>query len=76
MHDIFTPQTVKADLYVFRIVLHVFADDEKAAAILRNVLPVMKETSRIVLVDMVLDPNGPISWAHKQAYANTFIPFS
>jgi ubiquinone/menaquinone biosynthesis C-methylase UbiE len=70
VHDIFSPQPVqKADAYVFRIVLHVFADDMKAAAILKNVLPVLKENSRILLVDMKLDPQGPVAWSRYQAYA-------
>ena len=39
VHDFFTRQPVQADLYVLRIVLHVFGNDEKAAAILKNILP-------------------------------------
>lgn len=73
VHDIFTPQLVQADLYVFRIVLHCFGDDNMAAAILKNVLPAMKDTSRIVLLDLKLDPKAPISWARMEAYA---IPFT
>jgi len=64
---------VQADLYVFRIVLHVFGDDEIAASILRNVLPAMKDTSRIVLLDLKLDPNAPTAWARMEAYANIFL---
>jgi hypothetical protein len=63
---------VQADLYVFRIVLHVFGDDEIAASILRNVLPAMKNTSRIVLLDLKLDPNAPTAWARMEAYVDTF----
>jgi hypothetical protein len=73
VHDIFTPQKVQADLYVLRTVLHVFGDDEKAAAILKNILPAMKPTSRILLVDTVLDLDAPVAWSRIQAYANTFL---
>jgi predicted protein tyrosine phosphatase len=67
VHDIFTPQKVQADLYVLRTVLHVFGDDEKAAAILKNILPAMKPTSRILLVDTVLDLDAPVAWSRIQA---------
>jgi hypothetical protein len=67
VHDIFTPQPVQADLYVLRIVLHVFGDDEKAAAILRNILPAMKDKSRIVLLDMSVDLKAPVASARVQS---------
>ena len=33
----------------------------------------MKDTSRIVLLDLKLDPNAPTAWARMEAYANIFL---
>jgi hypothetical protein len=62
VYNIFEPQPVQGDAYVFRTVLHCFGDDEKAAEILKSTLPVMKLTSRIILVDGNTDLNAPSHW--------------
>lgn len=65
--DSFEPQPVQGDAYVFRTVLHCFGDDEKAAKILENTFPVMKPTSRIILVDGNTDLTAPSYWYPCQA---------
>ncbi|OZJ01754.1 hypothetical protein BZG36_05456 [Bifiguratus adelaidae] len=54
-HDFFTPQTVKADVYVLRFILHDWLDKE-ASEILRNLVPAMVKGSRVLLVDSVIVP--------------------
>ena len=58
VHDIFTPQPVEADIYLLRIVLHDHTD-ENVLKILRNLLPAMKDGSRIIINDITVPlPNG------------------
>lgn len=52
-HDFFTPQTVAAEAYLFRYVLHNWPD-QYAIDILRQTIPVLKEGSRIVIHDSLL----------------------
>ena len=52
-HDFFTPQTVSADVYLFRYVLHNWPD-QYAVDILRQTIPVLKEGARIVIHDSLL----------------------
>ncbi|KAL9045147.1 MAG: hypothetical protein Q9214_001770 [Letrouitia sp. 1 TL-2023] len=60
-HDFFTPQPVKdADVYLLRMVLHDWADAD-AVRILKELREVMKEGSRIVIMDMVLPSLGTSS---------------
>lgn len=57
-HDFFTPQPVKdADVYLLRMIIHDWADAD-AVQILRRLTEVMKEGSRIVIMDMVLPKPG------------------
>ena len=60
-HDFFTPQPVKdAKYYYLRTVLHDWAD-EKAEAILKNIVPAMGPDSKILVDEMVL-PNTGVHW--------------
>lgn len=51
-HDFFAPQTVAGDVYLLRHVCHNWSD-KNAARILRNLVPAMKGSSRILLVEIV-----------------------
>ena len=51
-HDFFAPQTVAGDVYLLRHVCHNWSD-QNAARILRNLVPAMKSSSRILLVEVV-----------------------
>ena len=60
-HDFFTPQPVKdADVYLLRMIIHDWADVD-AVRILKELTEVMKEGSRIVIMDMVLPIPGTSS---------------
>ena len=60
-HDFFTPQPVKdADVYLLRMIIHDWADAD-AVRILKELTEVMKEGSRIVIMDMVLPTPGTSS---------------
>lgn len=51
--DFWSPQTVEADVYFMRLVMHDWSD-EGCAKILKNIIPKMKPNSRIVIVDAIL----------------------
>ncbi|KAL9599999.1 MAG: hypothetical protein Q9219_003468 [cf. Caloplaca sp. 3 TL-2023] len=60
-HDFFLPQPVlSAKYYYLRTVLHDWADD-KAEAILKNIIPAMGPDSKILIDEMVL-PNTGVHW--------------
>ena len=60
-HDFFTPQPVKdADVYLLRMIIHDWADAD-AVRILKELTAVMKDGSRIVIMDMVLPTPGTSS---------------
>lgn len=53
-HDFFDPQPVSgADVYLLRMILHNWGADD-AARILSNIIPAMREQSRIIIMDTVL----------------------
>ncbi len=56
-HDFFTPQPIEADVYFLRFILHDYPD-KYAALILQNLVPVLKNGSRLIIVDSVLPPPG------------------
>lgn len=57
-HDFFLPQPVKdADVYLLRMILHDWAEED-AVKILKPLVEVMKEDSRIIIMDMVLPAPG------------------
>ena len=51
-HDFLTPQTVNADVYILAHVCHDWPLAD-AARILKNIVPAMKPTSRILLLELV-----------------------
>lgn len=54
-HDIFTLQPVEhADVYLFRFIFHDWPDSH-CVQLLKSVIPVMKPTSRILIVDGIVD---------------------
>ena len=60
-HDFFAPQPVKdADVYLLRMIIHDWADAD-AVRLLKELTEVMKEGSRIVIMDMVLPLPGTSS---------------
>jgi 6-hydroxytryprostatin B O-methyltransferase len=57
-HDFFHPQpTEDADVYLLRMIIHDWADED-AVKILKELAKVMKEGSRILIMDMVLPTPG------------------
>ncbi len=57
-HDFFTPQQIEgADIYLLRFILHDYSDTH-ATLILKNLLPAMKEGSRLLVMDGVLPQPG------------------
>lgn len=65
-HDFFTEQPVKnADVYFIRYILHNWSDDY-SKKILRNIIPVMKPGSKIVIQDHVLQDPGTVSPANER----------
>ncbi|KAL1971164.1 hypothetical protein VTN77DRAFT_115 [Rasamsonia byssochlamydoides] len=60
-HDFFRPQPIQgARFYYLRTVLHDW-DDDKAVAILQNLIPAMSADSQILIDDMAL-PNTGVHW--------------
>lgn len=65
-HDFFTPQPVKgADVYLFRFILHNWSD-KYSISILRNLLPAMKDGSRILIYEFLPAEVAETSWSRKQ----------
>lgn len=60
VHDFTTPQTISADVYLFRFIFHDWPDD-KAVQIIQNVVPVMKRGSRIIVMDALMPELGETS---------------
>lgn len=56
-HDIFHTQPAVADVYILRHICHDWPD-HRAAAIIANLLPAMKPTSKILLIELVVRPPG------------------
>jgi 6-hydroxytryprostatin B O-methyltransferase len=52
-YDFFTPQTVQADVYFFRHVLHDWSDAD-CERILKSLLPALKDGARILLSEGVM----------------------
>ncbi|KAL9005014.1 MAG: hypothetical protein Q9188_002195 [Gyalolechia gomerana] len=65
-HDFFTEQPVKeADIYFFRFILHNWSD-KYCMEILKNLLPAMKEGSKIVIYEFLLPEMADTAWSKKQ----------
>jgi len=59
-HDFFHEQTVVADAYLLRHVLHAFPD-KVVVRILRQLIPALRRGARIIIHDAVLPPPGSVS---------------
>ncbi|KAF2791438.1 putative O-methyltransferase [Melanomma pulvis-pyrius CBS 109.77] len=59
-HDFFQDQTVRADVYLLRWILHDWSD-KYAIKILRALIPALKRGARVVLNEFVLPPPGAAS---------------
>jgi len=61
-HSFFNPQPVKgADIYFLKWILHDWSD-KYCRKIISQILPVMKPTSRIIVMDLVVPPRGVLPW--------------
>ncbi|KAF3763274.1 S-adenosyl-L-methionine-dependent methyltransferase [Cryphonectria parasitica EP155] len=64
-HDLFAPQTVQADVFFFRWVLHNWSD-KYCIRILRAQVPVLKPNARIIIQDGCLPEPGAVAhWKEK-----------
>ena len=52
-HDFFSPQTVEADVYLFRNIFHNWSD-ERCVHILKQLIPVLERGARIVINDAMV----------------------
>ncbi|GLA36717.1 hypothetical protein AnigIFM63309_003041 [Aspergillus niger] len=68
-HDFFAPQTVAGDVYLLRHICHNWSD-ENAARILRNLVPAMKSSSRILLVEVVTVRPGVVNRVQERYMRN------
>lgn len=64
-HDFFTPQTVAADLYLLRWILHDWSD-KYAVKILRSLIPAMKPGARVLVNESCLPPPGTVPAAQER----------
>lgn len=58
-HDFFTEQTIEADVYLFRWVLHDWSD-KYVVKILRNLIPKLRTGTKVVINDSCMPPLGSI----------------
>ncbi|KAL8974402.1 MAG: hypothetical protein Q9197_001371 [Variospora fuerteventurae] len=56
-HDFFSPQPTAADVYILRHVCHNWST-ENCAKIIREIVPMLKPTSKILLVEAVVRPSN------------------
>lgn len=56
-HDLFAQQTIAGDIFFFRWILHNWAD-KYCIAVLRAQIPVLKPTSRIIIMEACLPDPG------------------
>lgn len=64
-HDFFTPQPVSADLFFLRHICHDWAA-HNAVKILKNLLPALKPTGRIILCELVIMPPKVMNGSHER----------
>lgn len=65
-HDFFQEQPVKnADIFFFRFILHNWSD-KYATQILRNLIPAMKDGTRVVIYEFLPDVAATTKWTQKQ----------
>lgn len=51
-HDMFQPQPVQADIYIFKMIFHDWPDHE-VARILRALIPSLKPGARVIIVEYI-----------------------
>ncbi|PSN61610.1 S-adenosyl-L-methionine-dependent methyltransferase, partial [Corynespora cassiicola Philippines] len=56
-HDFFTPQPVKADVYIIKLIMHDWPDAE-SIKILRNLGPALKPGARVIVIEHVGDTSA------------------
>jgi len=56
-HNFFDPQPVQADVYIMRHICHNWST-ENCAKIIKNLVPLMKPGSKILLVEVVVMPSN------------------
>jgi O-methyltransferase domain len=65
-HDFFTEQPVKgADVYFFRFILHNWSDGY-CTKILKNLLPALKDGSKVVIYEFLIPEMADTTWSQKQ----------
>ncbi|KAK8102241.1 hypothetical protein PG984_015387 [Apiospora sp. TS-2023a] len=68
-HDMFQPQTVEADVYYMRWILHNWSD-KCCKAILEALVPALKKGSRVLIQDFYMPKPGEVAlWKEKDARA-------
>ncbi|KAL8785484.1 MAG: hypothetical protein Q9195_008627 [Heterodermia aff. obscurata] len=66
-HDFFTEQPIKsAQIYFFRWILHDWSD-KYAVRILKNLIPAMRDGTRVVLFETILKDGPETKWTEMQA---------
>ncbi|KAL8911226.1 MAG: hypothetical protein Q9171_003573 [Xanthocarpia ochracea] len=56
-HDFFNPQPTAADVYILRHICHNWST-ENCAKIIREIIPMLKPTNRILLIEVVVMPSN------------------
>lgn len=51
-HDLFKPQTVEADIYIVKLILHDYPE-AVASQILRNLVPALRPGNRVLLIEYI-----------------------
>ncbi|KAK7917835.1 hypothetical protein PG985_011443 [Apiospora marii] len=68
-HNMFQPQTVVADVYYMRWILHNWSD-KHCKVIIESLIPVLKKGSRILIQDFYMPKPGEVAlWKEKDARA-------
>ena len=67
--DFFRPQSVEADTYFLRFILHNYPD-KYAVLILQNLVPVLKHGSKIIVMDNVMPAPGKVPPSEEKVMRN------
>ena len=65
-YDFFKPQTVVADVYIYRFIFHNYPD-EKAVDILKSAIPALRPGARVLINDSGLPDPGEVRWFDEKA---------
>lgn len=72
-HDFFTPQTVSADVYFFRWIIHNWSD-AYAIKILQSLVPALKPGAKILINDGVLPAPGTVGHMEEKSIRSVINP--